>query len=99
MNQPTSYHRQPVPDFTPYDVAVKALEFLGDQWKALPGPWATTGHLHGWDNTPFTILAQPTGELIIRNDQLGDALPLPVEPTDTLHTVARVVTDVIGHLY
>ncbi|MGA5599602.1 hypothetical protein ACPCUF_00950 [Streptomyces griseoincarnatus] len=99
MRKPVSYHRLPVPGFTPYDVAVAALEFLGDQWKALPGPWATTGHLYGWDNTPFTILAQPTGELIVRNDQLGDALPLPVETTDDLPTVARAVADITGRLY
>lgn len=99
MSKPVSYHRLPVPDFTPYDVAKAALEFVGDQWRAEPGPWATTGHLYGWDNTPFTIAAQPTGELIVRNEMLGDTLPLPVQPTDDVKVIGRAVADIIGRLY
>lgn len=75
------------------------LDHLGDQWGAECGPWATTGHLRGWDRTPFTIGVNPTGELFVRNDQLGDALPLPVKPTDDLDTIARAVAEIIGHLY
>lgn len=99
MKRPVSYHEQPVPPFTPYDVAKAALKYCGDQWGAEPGPWATTGHLRAWDLTPFTIGVNPTGELFVRNDQLGDALPLPVEPTDDLDTVARAVAEIVGHLY
>ncbi|WP_371648732.1 hypothetical protein [Streptomyces mirabilis] len=101
MNRPpVSYHNQPVPPFTPYDVAKASLDHLGDQWAgATPGPWATTGHLRAWDKTPFTIGANPTGELFVRNDRLGDALPMPVRPTDGLETVARAVAEIVGHLY
>ncbi|PWI05489.1 hypothetical protein DIZ27_38825 [Streptomyces sp. NWU339] len=99
MNRPVSYHSQPVPTFTLYDVAKAALEHCGDQWRAAPGPWATTGHLWAWDNTPFTIGALPTGELFVRNDQLGDALPLTVKPTDDLDTIGRAVAEITGHLY
>lgn len=99
MNRPLSYHTQPVPTFTPYDVAKASLDHLGDQWVAHPGPWATTGHLRGWDGTPFTIGVNPTGELFVRNEQLGDALPLPVVPTDDLDHIARAVADIIGALY
>ena len=99
MKRPVSFYNQPVPTFTPYDVAKAALTYCGDQWGAEPGPWATTGHLRAWDNTPFTIGVNATGELFVRNDKLGDALPLPVEPTDDLDTIARAVAEIVGHLY
>ncbi|CAM5717801.1 MULTISPECIES: hypothetical protein [Streptomyces] len=99
MKDPVSFHNLDVPPFTPYDIAKAALTYLGDQWGAEPGPWATTGHLRAWDGTPFTIGAQPTGELFLRNDQLGDTLALPVKPTDDLDTIARAVDETVGHLY
>ncbi|MER7740008.1 hypothetical protein ABTX34_17110 [Streptomyces sp. NPDC096538] len=100
MNRtPVSFHRQPVPAFTVHEATAAALTHLGDQWTAHPGPWATSGHLRGWDGTPFTVAVAGTGQLYVRNDQLGDALPLDVTPADSLDTVARAIADVIGRLY
>ncbi|KUN37710.1 hypothetical protein AQJ30_15615 [Streptomyces longwoodensis] len=99
MQKPVSYHEQTAPAFTLADVARAALDHVGDQWRAASGPWGTTGHLWAWDNTPFTIGVNGTGELFVRNDRLGDALPLPVTPADDLDTVARAVADITGRLY
>ncbi|CAL9656152.1 hypothetical protein SUDANB21_06790 (plasmid) [Streptomyces sp. enrichment culture] len=48
---------------TPYTVARAALEFLGDQWTALPGPWGTTGHLRSPLRIPFTVGVCEAGHL------------------------------------
>lgn len=97
---PTSFHQQPSQHpYNPYDVAVAALEFLGDQWGALPGPWGLTGHLHSGDWVPFTIGVCEVGDLYIRNDSQGDARHLPGSSTDDVATLGRAVAEVIGELY
>lgn len=96
-----SYFEQPRQQpYTPYTVARAALEFLGDQWSALPGPWGTTGHLHSPDRTPFTVGVCEAGHLYLRNDFLGDSTHLPYEPNggDPAH-IGRAIAEAIGDLY
>ncbi|MFB0617256.1 hypothetical protein [Streptomyces sp. AGS-58] len=91
--------QQPAPNVTPHDIAKAALSPLGDQWGAESDPSATSGHLHGWDGTPFTIAIRPTGEVTIRNDETGDTGQLPVTTADGLEALGRAVAEIIGHLY
>ncbi|MEU6070513.1 hypothetical protein ABZ864_40250 [Streptomyces sp. NPDC047082] len=96
---PVSLHHQPVPGFTIWQATEATLTYLNDQWGADPGPWATTGHLRGWDGTPFTVGVTESGALYVRNDRLGDTLTPDVTPAHTLDTVARAIADTIPHLY
>ncbi|UFQ99721.1 hypothetical protein KBP30_41585 [Streptomyces sp. Go40/10] len=95
-----SFHQQPetVPH-TPYAVACAAVEFLGDQWGALPGPWGVTGHLHNADHIPFTVGVCEAGDLYIRNDLQGDSRHLRFRSTADITLIGRTIAAVIGDLY
>lgn len=98
--RPVSFHNQPVPDYTIYEATEAAKRILGDLWGVEPGPWATTGHLRAWDATPFTVgVTDGTGQLYVRNDQLGDAAPLAVTAAAPITTTARAIADAIDSLY
>lgn len=101
MNRPpVSYHNQPVPPSRRTTLRRHPSTTSATSGRAPPPvrgpPLATCGP---GTRSPFTIGANPTGELFVRNDRLGDALPLPVRPTDGLDTVARAVAEIVGHLY
>ncbi|MFD4577426.1 hypothetical protein ACFWNK_34015 [Streptomyces sp. NPDC058417] len=96
---PLSYHEQPVPAYAIWQTAEASLKYLNDQWSANPGPWGVTGHIHAWDNTPFTVGVTDTGAFFLRNDQLGDATTLDVTATDALDTVAQAIAAAVGGLY
>ncbi|MEU2857620.1 hypothetical protein ABZ672_04205 [Streptomyces mirabilis] len=96
----TSFYEQPEQHpHTPYDVVRAALEFLGDQWGALPGPWGTTGHLRSGDRIPFTVGVCEAGDLYIRNDAQGDSVHLPFTSTDDLPAIGQAIAEVVGALY
>lgn len=95
-----SFFQQPeqIPH-TPYAVAQAALEFLGDQWSALPGPWVRTGHLRNADRIPFTVGICEAGHLYLRNDAQGDSVHLPFRSTSDLTAIAQAIADTVGDLY
>ncbi|MFF3406657.1 hypothetical protein ACFYW8_10655 [Streptomyces sp. NPDC002742] len=97
---PTSFHRQPEQHpHTVYATARAALEFLGDQWGALPGPCGATGHLHNADHIPFTVGVCEAGHLYLRNDAQGDSVHLPFTSTDDPTAIGQAIAKVIGDLY
>jgi hypothetical protein len=97
---PTSFYDQPEEHpHSPYDIARAAVEALGDQWGALPGPWGITGHIHDADRTPFTIGVCEAGVLYIRNDERGDSSHLAMDSNTDLETIGQAIADLIGHLY
>lgn len=96
----TSFYEQPKQHpHTPYAVACAALEFLGDQWSALSGPWGTTGHLRSGDRIPFTVGVCGAGDLYIRNDAQGDSVHLPFTSTADLPAIGQAIAEVVGELY
>lgn len=96
----TSFHDHPqTPPHTPYDIARAAVDALGDQWGALPGPLGVTGHLHNDDRTPFTVGICEAGELYVRNDALGDSAHLPLSITADLKTLGEAIADVLPDLH
>jgi hypothetical protein len=97
---PTSFYDQPEEHpHSLYAVALAAVEALGDQWGALPGPWGTTGHIHDADRIPFTIGVCEAGLLYIRNDRRGDSVHVPVKSDTDLKTIGEAIAELIGHLY
>ncbi|MFJ9662910.1 hypothetical protein ACIRPR_33785 [Streptomyces griseoflavus] len=85
---------------SPYTVARAALEFLGDQWTVLPGPWGTTGHLRSPDRIPFTVGVCEAGHLYLRNDSAGDSTHLPYESRGgDPAVIGRAIAEAIGGLY
>lgn len=96
----TSFYRQPRRHpHTPYDVARAALEFLGDQWGVLPGPWGRTGHLRSGDCIPFTVGVCEAGDFYIRNDAQGDSVHLPFTSTADLAVIGQAIAEAVGTLY
>ncbi|MCT9003499.1 hypothetical protein [Streptomyces rhizosphaerihabitans] len=96
----TSFYQQPEQHpYTPYEVACAALEFLGDQWGALPGPWGRTGHLRSGDHVPFTVGVCEAGHLYIRNDAQGDSAHLPFASTADLAAVGQAIAEAVDDLY
>ncbi|MFC7512624.1 hypothetical protein ACFQV4_29835 [Streptomyces thermocarboxydus] len=77
----------------------RRLEFLGDQWTALPGPWGTTGHLRSPDRIPFTVGVCEAGRLYLRNDSAGDSTHLPYDSSADLAGIGRAIAEAIGGLY
>ncbi|MFI9825254.1 hypothetical protein ACIHFC_33175 [Streptomyces sp. NPDC052013] len=95
-----SFYEQPTqhPN-TPYGIARASLEFLGDQWSALPGPWGRTGHLHNADRFPFTVGVCEAGHLYLRNDFLGDSTHLPYDSSAAPALIGQAIAEAIGALY
>lgn len=84
---------------TPYEVALAALDLLGDQWGVEPGPMGVTGRLHNADWTHFTVGVCDAGCMYVRNDENGDSAHLRPKVTAGTAALAQALHDVIDSLF